>query len=134
MAEKFMDIALSFILIVAAILILVPLGSYVVGQITGLQSLVAGPILTAMLVVVIGIMLVFIVAKWGAPGAKFQVLYITILLGVALFLVIKLPTYLPQLYSTLPGGIVAPFSLSPIWLAVIGAGLIGLIYLYSKRK
>jgi len=129
-----MDVALGFILLVAALLMLVSLGSWAVGQFTGLQGLIPGPIISAMLVIVIGIMLVFISASWGKPTEKFSVLYITILLGVALFLVIKLPSYIPSLYSTISNGTITTFKLSPLWTAIIAGGLLYGLYVYQKKK
>lgn len=135
MAEKFIDTALGFILLVAAIIILVPLASYIIGQATGLTPIKGGPILIAMLVVAVTVMLMFIVVKWGLPGAKWTVLYVGLLLGAAFFAIIKLPSWVPGLFSTVPvGGTMSAITLSPLTSVLLGAALIGGLYWYSKKR
>lgn len=135
MADKLKDIAISLGIIAIVLFFFVPFVSYIVAQFApSMAPILAGPIWRLLLIGVGAIMLLYITVGWGLISNKFIVLYVLILLAADGYLIVKLPELVPQFFSLAStSGTAVPFSLSPIWQAVVvGAGVLGL-YWYSKK-
>lgn len=134
-AKDFIYTGLGFLLLVFCIFLLIGPASYIVGQITGLEPLKGGPILTFGLVVILGIAITFIVIQWGQPTQKWNFLYVALLLGAVFFAIMKLPSWIPGMFSAVGESNTFNFlNLSPGISAILGLMLLGLIIYLSRKK
>jgi hypothetical protein len=132
--EKFLDIILGIVIAISAALVLVPIVSYILTAI-GLQGIAGGPILRVLAIVITLITVLVLTLKWQQPDKKWLLLFYVLLLGAGFFVIYKMPEWLPQFFSSVSTGVTpSVFSLSPTMSAIVGLGLLGALYWYSKKR
>ena len=135
MAEKFLDIILGIVIAIAAVLALVPLISWVIGQFTNWTSIMPGPILRVLSIVITLVVLLSLTLKWSQPSQKWLFLIYVLLLGAGFLVVYMLPSWVPTMFSTLSEtSTPTVFGMSPVMSGAVGLGLVGLLYYYYKKK
>lgn len=135
MPEKFLDIILGIVIAIASVLVLVPLVSYIISAaIPSLEPLKGGPVIRVLSIVITLIVLLSLTLKWQQPDKKWLVLIYVLLLGAGFWIVYQLPVWVPQIFSVAGTSTPTLFNLSPLWSGIVGAGLLGLLYLFSKKK